>query len=457
MAPVPYFLKPSGTGLGFALRAIDITCEVRHPVCVAQDDTCCVIRAQLVAGDMEMTMRTLAIVGASLAGLSAARAARTLGFDGRLVIIGEEAERPYDRPPLSKDFLLGRITTDDLALESSDEDLQAEWLLGSRAVKLDSATRTITLADGQSVQADGIVLATGASARTLPQLAGLSNVFTLRTLADSRALASELRPGRKLVVIGAGFIGAEVASTATGLGLEVTIIEAQPIPLSGPLGPEMGAIVSQLHEQNGVELICGTGIDSFCTEEGIITGVRLNDGRLIPADVLLVGVGASPNVAWLEGSGLKIAESAPGGILCDARGHTSAAGIAAVGDCAAWLDERSGLHHRVEHWTGAQERPALAVAGLLDADAPKRPVNLPYFWSDQYGVKIQFAGNARDADRVQLEAGTAEEHSFLAVYYRGEDPVAVLGTNQPRLFTRWRRQLNAASTAHMSEPTPAFS
>lgn len=402
-------------------------------------------------------MHTLAIVGASLAGLSAARAARALGFDGRLVIIGEEAERPYDRPPLSKDFLLGRITTDDLALEASDEDLQAEWLLGSRAVKLDSATKTITLANGHSVKADGIVLATGASARNLPQLAGLSNVFTLRTLADSQALAAELRPGRRLVVIGAGFIGAEVASTASDLGLDVTIIEAQPIPLSGPLGPEMGAIVSRLHEQNGVELVCGTGVESFCADEGIVTGVKLNDGRVVPADVLLVGIGASPNVAWLEGSGLEVAESAPGGVLCDARGQTNAPGIAAVGDCAAWLDERSGHHHRVEHWTGAQERPALAVAGLLDSSAPKQPVNLPYFWSDQYGVKIQFAGNARDADRVQFEAGTAEEHSFLAVYYRGEDPVAVLGTNQPRLFTRWRRQLNAASAAHVSVLTPASS
>ncbi len=402
-------------------------------------------------------MRTLAIVGASLAGLSAARAARTLGFDGKLVIIGDETERPYDRPPLSKDFLLGRITTDDLALEALDEDLQAEWLLGSRAVKLDSGTKSITLANGQSVRADGVVVATGASARNLPQLAGLSNVFTLRTLADSQALASELRPGRRSVVIGAGFIGAEVASTASGLGLDVTVIEAQPIPLSGPLGPEMGAIVSQLHKQNGVELICGTSIDSFCTEEGIITGVKLNDGRLIPADVLLVGIGASPNVAWLEGSGVTVAESAPGGVLCDARGQTNAPGIAAVGDCAAWLDERSGLHQRVEHWTGAQERPALAVAGLLDASAPKQSVSLPYFWSDQYGVKIQFAGNSRDADRVQFEAGTADEHSFLAVYYRGEDPVAVLVTNQPRLFTKWRRHLNGATAARANVPSPALS
>ena len=397
-------------------------------------------------------MQTLAIVGASLAGLSAARAARTLGFEGKLVLVGEEAERPYDRPPLSKDFLLGRITAEDLVLETSDEDLQAEWLLGSRAQKLDGITKTVTLGDGRSVEADGIILATGASARNLPGLSGYANVYTLRTLADSRALAAELRPGRRLVVIGAGFIGAEVASTAKGLGLEVTVIEAQPTPLSGPLGEEMGAVVSRLHEHNGVELICGTGIESFSSEAGLVTGVTLASGRFVPADAVVVGIGAVPNVGWLEGSGIEIADSAPGGILCDARGRTNIPGIVAVGDCAAWFDERSGRHHRVEHWTGAQERPALAVAGLLDPASAARPANLPYFWSDQYGVKIQFAGNARDADRVQFETGVPEDHSFLAVYYRGEDPVAVLGANQPRLFTKWRRQLNAAHTAPVAVP-----
>ena len=401
-------------------------------------------------------MQTLAIVGASLAGLSAARAARTLGFEGKLVIIGEETERPYDRPPLSKDFLLGRITAEDLVLETSDEDLQADWLLGSRAEKLDSTTKTITLGNGQTVEADGIVLATGASARSFPGLSGYSNVYTLRTLADSRALAAELRPGRRLVVIGAGFIGAEVASTAKGLGLEVTVIEAQPVPLSGPLGEEMGAVVSRLHGHNGVELICGTGIDSFNSDAGSITGVTLDSGRFVPADAVLVGIGAEPNVAWLEGSGIEVAGSAPGGVLCDARGRTNVPGIVAVGDCAAWFDERSDRHHRVEHWNGAQERPALAVAGLLNPATAKQPVNLPYFWSDQYGVKIQFAGNVRDADRVQVETGEPEEHSFLAVYYRGEDPVAVIGANQPRLFTKWRRQLNAAHAA-LTSSAPALS
>ncbi|MFD1213901.1 NAD(P)/FAD-dependent oxidoreductase [Arthrobacter sp. GCM10027362] len=392
-------------------------------------------------------MRSLAIVGASLAGLSAARAARAQGFDGNLVIIGDENERPYDRPPLSKDYLLGKITGEDLALEAAGEDLQAQWLLGSRAVRLDGEARTITLADGGSVAADGIVLATGASARTLPELAGLANVFSLRTLADARALSAELQPGRRLVVVGAGFIGAEAASTAKALGLEVTVIESQPVPLSGPLGTEMGTVVGRLHELNGVELICGTGVDIFHSCEGVVTGLRLTDGRYVPADLVLVGIGAVPNIGWLAGSGVETGN----GVVCDASGRTNLPGIVAVGDCAAWFDGRLGAHRRVEHWTTAVEHPEAAVAALLDQPAPQH-AKVPYFWSDQYGVKLQFAGNAAQADRVAIEAGDPQEHNALALYYRDGEPVAVLGMNQPRLFTKWRRTLNTAAAAAVAVP-----
>ena len=384
-------------------------------------------------------MQTLAVVGASLSGLSAARAARAQGFTGRLIMIGDEEHRPYDRPPLSKDFLAGKITIDDLALETAGEDLQAEWLVGSRAVRLDGDSRTVTLANGESLSADGIVLATGASARTLPELAGLANVFSLRTLADAQLLGEELQPGRRLVVVGAGFIGAEVASTAKALGLEVTVIEAQPTPLSGPLGKEMGAVVGGLHGLNGVELICGTGIDLFYSGEGTVTGLRLTDGRYVPADLVLVGIGAIPNTGWLAGSGVETGN----GIVCDAAGRTNVPGIVAVGDCAAWFDSRLGAHRRVEHWTTATEHPEVAVAALLDRPAA-RPIKAPYFWSDQYGVKLQFAGNAAGADHVSIEAGDPREHNVLALYYRGEEPVAVLGMNQPRLFTKWRRTLSTS-------------
>ncbi|MEZ2389384.1 NAD(P)/FAD-dependent oxidoreductase [bacterium RCC_150] len=402
-------------------------------------------------------MKTLAIVGASLAGLSAARAARAQGFNGRLLIIGDEQERPYDRPPLSKEFLAGKIGIQHLMLEegAGSDPLQAEWILGTRACSFDAATKAITLSDRRTVEADGVVIATGASARKLPELAGLSNVFTLRTLQDAQDLAPELVPGSRLLVIGAGFIGAEVASTAKGLGMEVTVVCVDKVPLSAPLGTEMGAVMGALHKINGVELICDAGIDSYYSCEGNVTGVRLSNGQYRPADVVLVGIGATPNVGWLAGSGLDVGD----GVICDSMGRTNVPGVVAVGDCAAWFDERSGRHYRVEHWSGAQERAALAVAGLLDHGAEARPVNLPYFWSDQYGVTLQFVGHARDAERVEIEAGELATHSFLAVYYRGEEPVGVLGANQPRLFTRWRRQLNSSHSQSVpaTPPVPAAS
>ena len=384
-------------------------------------------------------MQTLAIVGASLAGLSAARAARAQGFTGRLVIIGDEPHRPYDRPPLSKDFLLGAITAEDLFLESDADELQAEWLLGAGAASLDASSRTILLRDGRSVTADGIVIATGAKARQLPILAGLSNVFTLRTLADAQSLAPELVPGSRMAVIGAGFIGAEVASAAASRGMEVTMIDTKAVPFAAQLGTEMGGVVAGLHAANGVELISSAVIEDFYSGEGNVTGLRLAGGRYVAADVVVVGIGAEPNTGWLEGSGVELR----GGVLCDAMGRTGVPGIVAVGDCASWFDLAAGTHRRVEHWTGALERAALAVEALLDSDATPKPAKPHYFWSDQYGVKLQFAGHSAGYDRVEIEAGDVLTHSCLAVYYRGDVPVAVLGMNQPRLFTKWRRLLAA--------------
>ncbi|MES5820569.1 FAD-dependent oxidoreductase [Streptomyces sp. RG80] len=386
-------------------------------------------------------MRTVAVVGASLAGLSAARSLRKQGYDGRLVVIGDELHRPYDRPPLSKEFLAGTLGEADLALEAGEEDLGAQWLLGVRATGLDHAARAVRLADGREVRADGIVIATGAAARELPGSEGLAGVHTLRTLDDARALRDELAAGGRLVVIGGGFIGAEVASTAQALGLEVTVVEAAPTPLAGPLGETMGAVVSALHADHGVRLVCGVGVKGL-SGQWRVDAVLLEDGRSIPADIVVVGVGARPSVEWLEGSGIAL----DNGVKCGADGRTSLASVVAVGDCANWYDPRAGAHRRVEHWTGARERPDAAVAVLLAGGAvepgPPRP---PYFWSDQYGVKIQFTGHAAGADSVTVEAGAADDRDVLAVYRRAGTPVAVLGMNQPRLFTRWRRQLAAAS------------
>jgi NADPH-dependent 2,4-dienoyl-CoA reductase/sulfur reductase-like enzyme len=277
------------------------------------------------------------------------------------------------------------------------------------------------------VAADGVILATGASARTLPELAGPASLFSLRTLAAAQALSAELQPRR--------------SPRPKALGLEVTVIEAQSGPLGGPLGEEVGTLVGGLHGLNDVELTCGTGVDLFNSYEGQVTGVRLTDGRYVPADLVLVGIGAVPNIGSLDGSGVE----AGNGVLSDASGRTSLPGIIAVGGCAAGFDDRLGAHRRMEHWTTATEHPQVAVAALLDQPAPQA-VKVPYFWSDQYGVKLQFAGNAVQAERVAIEAGEPEEHNVLALYYRGEEPVAVLGLNQPRLFTKWRRALNTANT-----------
>ncbi|GAA2643745.1 FAD-dependent oxidoreductase [Streptomyces vastus] len=377
------------------------------------------------------------MVGASLAGLSAARSLRKQGYDGRLVVIGDELHRPYDRPPLSKEFLAGTVGEAELVLETDDEDLRAEWLLGVRATGLDRTERAIRFADGRELRADGIVVATGAAARTLPGSEGLAGVHVLRTLDDARSLRDELAGGGRLVVIGGGFVGAEVASTAYALGLDVTVIEAAPTPLAGPLGQTMGAIVSALHADHGVRLLCGVGVKGLSGERRV-DAVLLEDGRSVPADIVVVGVGARPCVEWLEGSGIEL----DNGVKCGADGRTSLAGVVAVGDCANWYDPRAGVHRRVEHWTGARERPDAAVATLLAGGAVEPGVpRPPYFWSDQYGVKIQFSGHAAGADSVTIEEGTADERNVLAVYRRAGQPVAALGMNQPRLFTRWRKQL----------------
>lgn len=250
-----------------------------------------------------------------------------------------------------------------------------------------------------------------------------------------------------MVVIGAGFIGAEAASVAASRGMDVTMINNNLVPFTAQLGADMGATVAKLHTANGVDLVCGVGIEDFDTADGEVTGLRLADGRHLPADVVVVGIGAEPNVEWLEGSGIQLQD----GVLCDSMGRSSVQGIVAVGDCAAWFEDKLGRHRRVEHWTGALERAALAVQALLDDDAPQQPLKPPYFWSDQHGVKNQFAGHSADNDRLEIEAGDPAEHSFLAVYYQDEIPVAVLGMNQPRLFTKWRRSIGKP----VAKPAPA--
>ncbi|MGY1616782.1 NAD(P)/FAD-dependent oxidoreductase [Geodermatophilus sp. SYSU D00691] len=382
---------------------------------------------------------TVAVVGASLAGLSAARALREQSYDGRIVVIGDELHAPYDRPPLSKGFLAGTASLDDIALGApDDEDLDLEWRLGATAVGLDRRSRSVLLRDGSEVRADGVVLATGARARRLPGERGLAGVHVLRSLDDAVALREDLATAERLVVIGAGFIGAEVASTARTLGLEVTVVEAQPVPLAGPIGTEMGAVCAELHADHGTRLLTGTGVAGLLGGDRV-EAVELTDGTRLPADVVVVGIGAVPNTEWLDGSGVACGN----GVLTDARGATGVPGVVAVGDCAATWSDPAQRHVRTEHWTNALEQPATAVATLLGA-GEQAPAAVPYFWSDQYGARIQFAGSRREGDVARVVEGACAERCFLVVYERDGVPVAVLGMNQPRLFTRWRRQLRSA-------------
>ncbi|HEY5822295.1 MAG TPA: FAD-dependent oxidoreductase [Propionibacteriaceae bacterium] len=401
------------------------------------------------------------VVGAGLAGLSAARAARELGFGGPLTVVGGEIHRPYDRPPLSKDYLAGTASRVDIDLQAEGEDLRVDWVQDT-AVSLDLGRRAITTATGSSYAADGIVLATGSSARMVPGLGEgrPENVLTLRTIEDADRLRSHLTPlaprnrPTRLVVLGAGLIGSEVASTAAALGCQVTVVDREAQPLLRLYGPDLGPRLEALPARSGVTVIADAAISSVETSSGQLVSVTLADGRSLPLDVLLVAVGAAPETAWLVGSGLDLAD----GISCDAQGRALSDGqpvdgVVAVGDCAGWWDHHLLRHHRAQHWTDALERPALAVASLLGVPAPRRRPYLPYFWSDQHGVRIQMAGYASLADDVRLEVDDPETAQLVAVYRRQGEPVAVLAVSRPREFTRWRKVLTTTLGHVPDQPT----
>lgn len=398
-------------------------------------------------------MKTIAVIGASLAGLHAALALREHGYDGRLVIVGEEHHHPYDRPPLSKEFLTGALTAERLRLADAEEiaGLDADWLLGTRAEGLDPPTRTVTLSNGRTLAADGVVLATGAAPRTLPG-EPLDGVHTLRTLDDAVALREHLGRGQvRVVVIGAGFIGAEVASSCATLGHNVTVVEAAEQPLLPQLGARMAAFCADLHTDHGVTLLTGTGVTALhparrprgtpvCAAAGTQEGrrrigwVELSDGRFLPADVVVVGIGVRPATDWLAGSGIPLDD----GVVCDAGGMTAVPGVVAVGDVAR------SAGHRAEHWTSAMETAAVAARNLLAGTTVETYSGLPYFWSDQYGIRIQLAGRRGSGDTVRVVEGSPEDRSFLAVYEREGTTTAVLAANRPRPFLRARRELARA-------------
>ena len=387
---------------------------------------------------------TVAVVGASLAGLRAAETLRAEGHTGPVVLIGAEHHQPYDRPPLSKQYLAGTWEMDRVQLRPPEklEALGADLRLGRRATALDVAGRSLALDDGSTVHFDGLVVATGAHPRALPGTEGIAGVHLLRTLDDCRALKEATAdPGTRLVVVGAGFIGSEVAATCHGRGLEVTVIEALPVPLARVLGRDMGAACAALHERNGVHLRTGVGVSGLRTEteEGHrrVTGVELADGSVVPADVVVVGIGVEPTTDWLADSGLELGN----GVVADATLH-AADGIVVAGDVARWHDEDIGDDIRIEHWTNATEQGAHAarslVAGRAGATA-YRPV--PYFWSDQYDVKIQVLGLPGPDDEVHVVDGSVDDGRFVAVYGRGETLTGALGFGRPRQLMGYRRLL----------------
>lgn len=384
-------------------------------------------------------MDEVLILGASLAGLRAATTLRAEGYGGTVTVVGDEEHRPYDRPPLSKQVLAGEWDADRVALVA--EDLEVDWLLGRRAVGLDVEARTVALDDGTERGYAGLVIATGAQPRRLPGQPDLPGVHVLRTLDDALALRADLEAGpARVVVVGAGFIGSEVAATCRGRGLEVTVLEALPVPLERALGAEVGSVLGQLHVEHGVDLRLDCGVAAMEGDDRV-ERVQLADGSSLDADVVVVGIGVAPATGWLEGSSLTVAD----GVVCDATCE-AAPGVVAAGDVARWEHPRYGSL-RVEHWENAQDQAAHAARTLLAGPGQGDPYDpVPWFWSDQYDRKVQVAGHPGPGDEVRLVDGSYEEHRFVALYGDGEHLTAVVGVNRPRLVVQYRQAIADGTT-----------
>jgi len=390
---------------------------------------------------------TVVVVGASLAGLRATETLRAEGFDGRILMVGEEAHLPYDRPPLSKQVLAGTWPPERtvLADRTKLDGYQAELVLGHRAIGLDPVARTVELDDGSTLRADGVVVATGARPRRLPGVQGQPTGRVLRTLDDAmdlRAAITSRDPRCTVVVIGAGFIGSEVASTCSGLGCAVTVVEALATPLEPALGPTVGAACAALHVRHGVELRTGTGVAALRTVGEGATVVELADGMVLPADVVVEGIGVVPATEWLQGSGLEIGD----GLHCDAA-LFAADGVVAAGDLARWPHAGIGHPVRIEHWQVAAEMGVAAARSLMAGRAEAAPfVPIPYFWSDQYGMRIQVLGHPAPDDDVEVVHGTLDSERFVVVYGRDGRLTAALGLGRPRQLMAFRPLLAAGAT-----------
>jgi NADPH-dependent 2,4-dienoyl-CoA reductase/sulfur reductase-like enzyme len=385
----------------------------------------------------------VAVVGASAAGLSAAEALRAKGFDGELTLAGAEWHLPYDRPPLSKQVLSGVWEPEKVLLrnETAISGLGADLRLGRTAVGLDG--RCLLLDDGGRVPFDALVIATGVRPRRLPG-ADLTGVHAVRTLDDALSLHAALRGRPEVVVVGAGFLGAEVASVARGMGLDVTLVHPHPAPLHRRFGAGIAELIGRTHLDHGVRLRMNTGVARFFSSGDRVTAVELTDGTVLGADVVVVAVGSVPATDWLAGSGVPVRD----GVECDALCR-AVPGVYAAGDVASWHNPRFGRRMRVEHRLNAAEQGAAVAANILGADEPFAPV--PYFWSDQFDVRLQAHGIfPPDASWTVVHGGVAARRFVAACGEHGR-VVGVLGWNSPRAVREYRGLVVDRMACHRQE------
>lgn len=394
---------------------------------------------------------TVVIVGASLAGLRTAEALRARAYGEPIVLVGAETELPYDRPPLSKEFLSADHSAELPLLRSAVgiEELNLQLRLGIRATGLDPGRRRVLLADGEEVHYETLVIATGADARTSPLGTGLAGVRTLRTVADAQILRADFDRLPRVLVLGGGFIGAEVAAAARKRDLDVALVELLPAPMSRALGTRVGELLAGLHRDNGVRVHCGVTATQLMGDRRI-EAVELSDGTRIDADVVVLGLGVIPATAWLQGSGLDI----DNGVSCDPRlGVVGWPGIYAVGDVARWTHPIFGHSMRVEHWTNANEHADIVASAILGE--PRIASGVPYVWSDQYGQKIQIVGRPAATDHVTvIEDPSDGRHA--AIYERAGRVVGMLTIDSPRRMLKGRRAVaGATSTANLIASLPS--
>jgi len=376
-------------------------------------------------------MERVVIVGASVAGLTAAETLREEGFAGELVLVNGEQHAGYDRPPLSKAVLNGRMPPSEVALRPAEFYLEhrIDHRVGVRAEALDLRDRTVLIDTGERLGFDGLIVATGLRARPLPGQSALGGLHMLRTLDDAQQLRADLLASSRVVVVGAGFLGSEVAATARELGRDVTIVDPLGLPMLRQLGRDVAPGVLQAHRSRGVDLRLQRVVRSFHEKDGRVTGVTLDDDEPIEAQVVVVAIGSIPNTEWLQGSGLMLDD----GVVCD-EFCRAGEGVYAAGDVARWQHPRLGTSLRIEHRMHAAEQGIAAARNLLGAGVPFDP--LPYFWTDFYDVKVQVFGRIDPDDEMTLLSGDLEGRSFTAAYICDGLITAVLGWNAPRQVRR---------------------